>query len=121
MGVGCVCVRLRQDPMSHPAQPHLHARILSQINPKCTFVRHGKSFISQRYYRCITCGLDSDHNKGVCEQCMKYCHAGHTLGEVNDGPFYCDCGAEAKCSDLYKAPPQPKTPARETKVRRQRT
>jgi hypothetical protein len=87
-----------------------------QINPTCTYHRSGKSFITQKYYRCITCDFTADKNKGVCEPCVKSCHAGHSVTGPNEGGFYCDCGSEGKCCSLYTAPAPPKDLARDTQV-----
>ena len=67
------------------------------INPKpplnwCSFFLSGStSYLEQKCYRCITCGMTG--NITLCENCSKYCHAGHEMELLHYSTCYCDCGA----------------------------
>ena len=51
----------------------------------------GKSYFSQKWYHCKTCGLIG--NLGCCEACAKICHQGHEVEFHKSSNFFCDCGA----------------------------
>ena len=63
------------------------------LNEKlCTFAVTQKSFMTQYWYHCYTCGLAE--NTGVCSICAKVCHKDHELAFSKYGAFFCDCGAK---------------------------
>ena len=63
--------------------------------PRCTYEAHGRAFVSQKFYHCLTCGLVG--NLGMCEACMQVCHAGHRITGGQYVPeAFCDCGDGAK-------------------------
>ena len=70
----------------------------------CTYLKTGKSFLVQEYFRCHTCGFDETVNLGVCKICVKTCHSGHDVTFAKNDLFFCDCGAkgETSCRALVK-------------------
>lgn len=49
------------------------------------------SFPMHDFYRCQTCNT-TDRN-AICVNCIKVCHAGHTVEFIRHDRFFCDCGA----------------------------
>jgi hypothetical protein len=57
----------------------------------CTFKATGTDYFPQLMYHCKECKLET--NYGMCEVCVKICHAGHTIGgPIASSAFFCDCG-----------------------------
>jgi len=76
-----------------------------EVIPPCTFSLTGRSYRSQTYFRCRTCGLTG--GEGVCEPCSRTCHRGHDLSPPIHGNFFCDCGAGSSrkvCGNLKGQP-----------------
>lgn len=73
----------------------------SDVKPFCTFSATGEKFANQKFYSCITCGLDTKKGFGICEICAKCCHKGHNICLSNeDGSStqcFCDCPKKCKC------------------------
>ncbi len=46
---------------------------------ECTFKYTGANYHPQMVWRCISCRLTSESNRGVCATCKDKCHAGHEL------------------------------------------
>ena len=66
-------------------------RPVSSTN-RCTYEEYGMAEIAQKWYHCKTCGLVGE--LGMCEACMKACHAGHNVtGGAISPKCYCNCGA----------------------------
>lgn len=62
---------------------------LSEIDC-CTEILTGKNHCIQKWARCKTCFTD-DLYKGACLNCLKKCHDGHEIGELQVSNFFCDC------------------------------
>lgn len=71
---------------------------------KCTFLKTGKKYILQPYFRCYTCGLT--HSKGCCVPCAFSCHRGHDLKYEPPGKFYCDCFELPHCVHIQNQDPK---------------
>jgi len=57
----------------------------------CTFSATGPEYFPQLMYHCKDCALEG--NLGMCEVCVKICHAGHIVtGSTATPGFFCDCG-----------------------------
>ena len=72
-----------------------------KIEPYCTYSVTGETYGEQKWYHCRTCGLTG--NSGICEICVKKCHAGHdvTFYKYSDTQrFYCDCPDHGNCRCL---------------------
>ena len=66
---------------------------------KCTFSVSGKQGYIQWITECYTCNLRLRRDRGVCQPCLRTCHAGHeTGGTVLYDNFICDCADEREKS-----------------------
>ena len=75
----------------------------------CTFSYLRASYIGQRFYHCLTCGLTN--HTGCCEICARVCHAGHDVRLIPDSDppsmnyaSFCDCGAGGACKCCVSSP-----------------
>jgi hypothetical protein len=62
----------------------------------CTFSFTKKDYKEQTWRSCKTC--NQGDNEGVCDVCMKKCHAGHQFGPEKKSTFFCDCPDSGRCS-----------------------
>lgn len=97
-----------------PSQPnwHRHCKISNPENnepiPVCSFLL-SKNPIKQKKFFCNSC--DSQHLNPICEFCIKICHTGHKVEEVDEdgnSSFVCSCGSrllDCKCNILSKIEP----------------
>merc|ERR1711963_1292812 len=60
----------------------------------CTYLETGKSYRTQDWYHCHTCGFD--RNEGVCTTCVKTWHSGHDVRFHSRSRFFCDWGAKGQ-------------------------
>lgn len=67
-----------------------------ETKDKCTYPETGTTYREQKWATCYDCFEDS--HEGACLHCLETCHAGHAVGEVAVGQFFCDCGAMQMCS-----------------------
>lgn len=65
------------------------------MNQNCTFSQTRTTHTYQQWATCRTCFKNKE--LGACVECLKTCHAGHDLGEITYGNFFCDCGAKGLC------------------------
>ncbi|KAF0302839.1 F-box only protein 11 [Amphibalanus amphitrite] len=49
------------------------------------------SFPMHDFYRCKTC--NTTEKNAICVNCIKICHAGHSVEYIRHDRFFCDCGA----------------------------
>ncbi|KAK8871627.1 hypothetical protein M9Y10_007362 [Tritrichomonas musculus] len=77
----------------------------SDIKALCTLSASGNHFITQKFYRCLTCNLTPIGNQGICENCVRNCHKGHDVRFVTNSRFgsYCDCPEKCGCHFVHKA------------------
>jgi len=58
----------------------------------CTFSVTNEEYFPQLMYHCKDCNLEG--NLGMCEVCVKICHAGHNVTTPTAAVgFFCDCGS----------------------------
>src|SRR5205807_2089078 len=62
---------------------------------RCTYEVTGNKYEMQYFAHCLDCFPKS--NEGACLTCLQLCHAGHKVGPLKQGPFFCDCGISNKC------------------------
>ena len=65
------------------------------VQVKCTHDETGINPKNQLARKCMTCAGRSD--EAVCINCANTCHAGHTLGPVENMLMYCDCPSMGNC------------------------
>ena len=70
----------------------------------CTYLKTGNSFLAQECFHCNTCGIDEKEHTGICEICVRNCHAGHDVILAENDLFFCNCGSEGEksCHSLLK-------------------
>ena len=70
----------------------------------CTYLKTGNSFLAQECFHCDTCGIDEKEHTGICQICVRTCHAGHDVIPVENDLFFCNCGSEGEksCHSLLK-------------------
>jgi len=68
----------------------------------CTYHIHGKNYVAQEYYQCLTC-WGADSTLGCCVGCSTHCHNGHSLKKCYSPQFYCDCGVYGHISRCTRA------------------
>lgn len=73
---------------------------------ECTYKKTGKNYALQFWRHCFTCFKDLE--EGACLNCASICHAGHALGPIKKGNFFCDCGAN-NCRNITKSTFNPPT------------
>jgi len=60
----------------------------------CTTIAHGRSFITQAWWNCNTCSLNTENKgQGCCTACALQCHEGHNVIFKETTTEYCDCGS----------------------------
>lgn len=53
--------------------------------------------IVQRWFQCLTCGLYSSDDQGICINCSQKCHCGHALLDRGIKRRICQCNDEGEC------------------------
>jgi len=82
--------------MNPPFTPTDTAYFSSRL---CSRASHGKKYILQDWYHCVTCGLTGSN--GCCFECAQRCHVGHAVSlHKTNVPFYCDCQDNGKCCSM---------------------
>jgi serine protease inhibitor len=61
----------------------------------CTYTQTGNGYQQQFYRRCSNCFINP--TEGACLSCCVICHAGHDLGPLLYGNFFCDCYNHKTC------------------------
>jgi serine protease inhibitor len=69
--------------------------ILNVDADQCSYPLTSKNYHYQPWARCFDCFNDDE---GACIACLKKCHSGHNLGDIQYNPFYCDCGCTNNCT-----------------------
>ena len=85
-------------PEPNPPPPYEN-KLIPRIDPICTYIATGKTYIKQKCYQCRTCQISGDN--GFCEICAKTCHAGHDVYYVPGVELsFCDCPMLCNCKRL---------------------
>mmetsp|Transcript_41028 Transcript_41028/g.36373 ORF Transcript_41028/g.36373 Transcript_41028/m.36373 type:complete len:93 (-) Transcript_41028:386-664(-) len=74
------------------------ALINSKANACCTVEKNGIKMFKQKAYHCKTCKILG--NEMICEDCIRYCHKGHSIEYWGYVSGYCDCRFSSSLCEL---------------------